>query len=228
MRTHRKRQADRTGLARQERSRLTDFPSTARSCCVSRRETADLTDEAARSLASGEAIRLAITNRRGLHENARVLSVRIHGAWSAHRPSGMESAAALLGREGRGMSAWITNLRALGAGANADMRTAPIPRERLLRVVEDASLDPTSRAAAAVALGLDLDEEGRARLRAAAESTAAPKLRFAIEKVASLEGSEDAAIEAALAELEAEEVKSRTAEGARPRGARNRLGGPLT
>jgi hypothetical protein len=95
------------------------------------------------------------------------------------------------------------------------MRTAPIPRERLFRVVEDASLDPTSRAAAAVALGLELDDEGRARLRAAAEAMAAPKLRFAIEKAASPHAAEDSAIKAALAELEIEEARTRAA-GSKP------------
>ena len=159
-------------------------------------------------LTSGEAIRLAITNRREIADSTRGLSARIHAAWSAQEPSGSQSAAALLRRQGRGMTAWISGLRALGAGANADMRTAPIPRERLFRVVEDASIDPTTRAAAAVALGLELDDDGRASLHSAIAAMAAPKLRFAIEEAASPHAADDRAIEAALAELEIEEAKT--------------------
>lgn len=160
-------------------------------------------------LTSGQVIRLAITNQRPIAEGARIVSARIHAAWSAVEPSGSESAAALLGREGRGTSAWIQGLRALGAGANADMRTAPIPLEDLFRVVEDTSLEPKSRAAAAVALGLELDDEGRARLRAATAAMAAPRLRVAIEAAASAHTEDDGAIEAALAELESEEARTR-------------------
>lgn len=160
-------------------------------------------------LESGESVRLAIINQRKLHDNALMLRERIDEARSAYRAGGTETAAALLGRERRGVAQWITSLRALGAGANADMRTAPIPRERLFRVVEDPALDPTSRAAAAVALGTELDDDGRARLRAAAKATVEPKLRFAIEKAADASAVEDGAIEAALAELEAEEARLR-------------------
>lgn len=156
----------------------------------------------------GESIRLAIINQRKLHDRTLMLRERIHEARTAYRAGGTE-AAALLGREGRGISEWITSLRALGAGANADMRTAPVPRERLFRIVEDPALDATSRAAAAVALGTDLDAGGRARLRAAAEATVAPKLRFAIEKAADTQTAEDGAIEAALTEIEAEGAKLR-------------------
>lgn len=160
-------------------------------------------------LESGKSIRLAISNQHRLHDSALMLQERIDEAKSAYRAGGTESAAALLGRGGRGIGEWITSLRALGAGANLDMRTAPVPRERLFRVVEDLARDPTSRAAAAVALGTELDDDGRARLRAAARATVAPKLRFALEKVADASAVEDGAIDAALAELEAEEAKLR-------------------
>jgi hypothetical protein len=156
-------------------------------------------------LESGESVRLPVANPRSFGDRIAALEERIEEAMDTYRKGGAESDEALLRRAGRELPAWIAGLRALGAGANADMRTAPLPRERLFRIVEDPSLGPSARAAAAVALGAEIDGDGRARLRAAAEATAAPRLRIAIEKAAG-EGGEDEAIGEALAEIEAEEA----------------------
>jgi hypothetical protein len=85
------------------------------------------------------------------------------------------------------------------------MRTAPLPRERLFRIVESPSASGLDRAAAAVALGKEADEETRGRLRGAAEACAAPKLRIALEAAAG--SSSDAELEAALAEVGEEEKR---------------------
>ncbi len=74
--------------------------------------------------------------------------------------------------------------RALGSGAHATHRVAPIAVDRLWRIVESPATQPTIRAAAAVALGLRLDPRDRDRLRAAASATTAPRLRAALEAAA--------------------------------------------
>jgi hypothetical protein len=138
-----------------------------------------------------------------------LIEERIREAMETYRTGGAAADAALLRRGERRLGEWVAALRALGAGANADMRTAPVPRERLFRIVEDPACAPTDRAAAAVALGGDgaLDDDGRARLRAVAEATAAPRLRVAIEKAAAAPDS--AELEAALADVEGEKNKLR-------------------
>jgi hypothetical protein len=135
-----------------------------------------------------------------------LIEERIEEAMHAFRKGGAAADAALLRRGERAMSDWISALRSLGAGANADLRTAPVPRDRLFRIVEDPAAAPADRAAAAVALGGDLDDDGRARLKAVAEATAAPRLRIAIEKAAT--EPDGAALEEALAALEVDEEKA--------------------
>jgi hypothetical protein len=110
-------------------------------------------------------------------------------AMDTHRRGDAAGEASLLRRRGLEVSAWIRELRHLGTGASAAHRSAPVLPERLWRVVEDPSADPSARAGAAVAVALEADDEGRARLRAAARATAAPKLRVAIEAAAG--GRED-------------------------------------
>jgi hypothetical protein len=106
---------------------------------------------------------------------------------------------AALARGDRSTEAWLQRLRAVGTGANAGPREAPVTQERLWRVVEDPTLEPEARAAAAAALVPSLDDEGKTRLRVAAEATAAPKLRVAFESAAS---ADEAAIATALEAME--------------------------
>jgi hypothetical protein len=153
-------------------------------------------------LRSGEEVFLPMSQRSWDDGDAGILDERVREAMEAFRRGDAAADAALLRRGDRAVGEWVSALRSIGAGANADLRTAPVPRERLFRIVEDPSSPPADRAAAAVALGSELDADARARLQAAAEATAAPKLRIAIEKAAS--GSEAAEVEAALAEIEAE------------------------
>jgi hypothetical protein len=161
------------------------------------------------ALASGEEVRVPGDVPTLELLEARILEARRRsrkgdpGARSRRGDSGV--VATFLRRGDRSVGAWIAALRSLGAGANAGPRTAPVPRERLFRVVEDPALSARDRAAAAVALGIELDEDDRARLRAAAGSTAMPRLRVAIETAAS--GAEQAELEAALAELDEEGVQ---------------------
>jgi hypothetical protein len=109
-----------------------------------------------------------------------------------------------LARAGRDTKAWLASARAVGVGADASIRRAEVPRERLLRIVEEPAAMASARAAAAVALDAGLDVEGRAHLRRIAEGIAAPKLRVAIERVAA--GAPEEQVEAAMADLAEEEL----------------------
>lgn len=89
-----------------------------------------------------------------------------------------------LRRRGRPVEAWLKALRAIGSGANADHRTAPVPTETLWEIVESASSTPDDRIAAAVSLGSAGAEVNRDRLRIAAETTSAPRVRVALAAAA--------------------------------------------
>lgn len=128
---------------------------------------------------------------------------RINEAFELHREMGGEAAPNLLARGERSTRAWVTALRGIGAGANTDLRTAPVPAESLLRVVEDASAAPALRVGAAVA-ALAGQPDAKPRIRVAAGTTASPKLRIALERVAETPDDEEAIAEV-IGELEASE-----------------------
>jgi hypothetical protein len=134
-----------------------------------------------------------------------LIEERIRDAMDAFHRDGTSVDASLLRRGERAVGVWVAALRSIGAGANADLRTAPMPGERLFRIVEDPASPAVDRAAAAVALGGDLDEQTRTRLRFVADATAEPRLRLAIEKAAA--GEDKAEIEAALAEIEGKDSR---------------------
>jgi hypothetical protein len=106
-----------------------------------------------------------------------------------------------LARGELGVREWMAQLKALGAGATATLRTAAVMPEHLWRVAEDPAQPPIKRAAAAIALAPSLGETDKERLSELAKTTAAPKLRVALERVA--EDASDADVEEALKELEA-------------------------
>jgi hypothetical protein len=132
---------------------------------------------------------------------ASVLFEQLRAALDSYRARSTTDESVVLARGARSMGEWIRSLRRLGAGADVDMRTAPVSSESLLRILEDPSRSQVERAAAAVALSDGSGEPERARLRVAAKSTVSPKLRFAIEKAERGE-VEDAELEQALTELE--------------------------
>src|SRR5262249_17864684 len=132
------------------------------------------------SLRSGEQVRLLLTLQKNGKESVAILKERIREAMERHQLGEADADAALLRGRERSVSTWITALRCIGAGANADHRVAPVAPERLWRIMEAPSAQSTVRVAAAVALGAKIDDAGRARLRAAAAATAAPKLRIAL------------------------------------------------
>ncbi len=132
------------------------------------------------TLRSGEVVKLPT----GRGELARSDSLRLAQRIAEARLAGQSTTTVktALARGTRGASEWLKALRALGAGG--DLRTPAIPREALLRVVEDGSLDGGTRVGAAIAALADADEPTAARIRSAANVSASPKLRIALERVA--------------------------------------------
>jgi len=110
-------------------------------------------------------------------------------------------AAMVLTRGSLGLRDWITQLKAMGSGATATLRSAAVMPEHLWRVAEDPQQPAIQRAAAAIALAPSLGEDDKERLADLAKTTAAPKLRIALERVA--EDATDEEMEEALKELEA-------------------------
>ena len=106
----------------------------------------------------------------------------------------------VLVRGGRSLHAWVPELRALG-GQTSGYRHVAVERDVLWDLVERIDSAPRLRVAAAVALSSSLDDLGRRRLRVAAEGMGAPKMRVALEAVAT--GS--APFEHLLADAEREE-----------------------
>ncbi len=157
-------------------------------------------------LRSGKVITLPISSpSRGGLPRVNLVSNRLRQAFADHKRA-RPSAQAHLSRGKREMREWVRELRSTGTGANVNHRVAPVTTERLLEVVEDRHADPVVRANAAVALGAKTeDREIRSRLRVAAQVTAAPRLRVALEKAA--ETDDEEALAEALAEVEADAKK---------------------
>jgi len=117
---------------------------------------------------------------------------RIREVIALHGQGDRALEAASLERRGRNDADWVRGLRAAGAGADADMRHAPIPSDRLWALVEDAGADALSRAAAAVAVSPSASAEQRDRIRFAAASSASPALRRALERASDEQADEEA------------------------------------
>lgn len=160
-------------------------------------------------LESGESIRLPVATK-GKSGAARVGLVvnRLQEAFADNQTRKPACSEIRLVRGERSLQAWVRELRRTGAGAAANHRIAPLPNERLLEVVEDPQADPVNRANAAIALGANTEtDEFRQRLRVAAQATAAPRLRVALERAANVD--DEAALVEALAAVESEAQKNK-------------------
>lgn len=133
--------------------------------------------------------------------------LRHFAARSAERRERMLTA---LHRGTRDVATWQRDLAGLLAGGG--FRTAALSAEDLRQVLDDPTASGEQRLGAALALrggGEDLE-----RVRIAAEASARPKLRAALERVGAHAGDHDLAIAEALAESEAE-AKAADAEAKR-------------
>jgi hypothetical protein len=149
-------------------------------------------------LEDGDTVWLPMGDARWADERAGALLERIQEAMDTQAHGPVTATAALLGRRERGAREWIRELRALGAGANADLRTAPVEPEQLWRIVESHGAAPEERAAAAIALSPSLDPRGKERLGVAVDAVADERLRVAIDAAVK---EDDAALEEALDEM---------------------------
>ena len=120
---------------------------------------------------------------------------RIQDALELNRRTGGDVAPELLARGSKSPRDWVTLLRGVGAGARADLRTPVVPLDALLRILQDAKKPPQIRVGAAVAAMAGAPDV-RDRIRVAAETTASPKLRIALETVAEHPEDEEAIAEA--------------------------------
>jgi hypothetical protein len=136
-------------------------------------------------------------------DEARMLVERVEARAAEHRRAGGDVAG--LARGNRETGAWLREVE-LASDDHASFRAPAVPPEALWRVVDDPAAATTARAGAAIALRNGLDEHGRARLRALADACAAPKLRVALQIVAS--AAEPVAIEDAFEELRDDEPRA--------------------
>lgn len=109
------------------------------------------------------------------------LAARIHQGRSTTQ-SHAHDLEAVLKRGDRTVGQWLQDVRTL-TGQEVGYRDASIDDDKLWSVVEDASLDSSQRTAAGIALRDHLDARGKLRLRVAADASASPQVRVALEAV---------------------------------------------
>lgn len=107
----------------------------------------------------------------------------------------LAEAARALAAEGREGSAWLAALRDTFGKADGFRQVPPLTVPQLLSVATRPEGPVHVRVAAAAAVAPSLDDAGKARLRVAAEATALPELRAALEAAAA---ADDEAMTAAL------------------------------
>jgi|GEM_PF-1591375 len=157
-------------------------------------------------LRGGELVKLPAGQTEIGAAEARRLWRRIEDARAA-RAAGAR-AVDVLARGQRSFVEWVRDLRRMGAGAQGH-RTAAVPTDILLRVVEDGAASAVDRASAAVAVLAAADPEAKRRVRVAADTTASPKLRVALTRIAESSGTDDdAEVAAALEQLGDERKKA--------------------
>lgn len=104
-----------------------------------------------------------------------------------------------LRRNGRSVDAWLASLPAAAPPDVASYRALATPNETLWEILEDPAAPPTARAAAAFALRGLLGAEGRARVTRVAAGCAEPRLRTALDAIASAHADGDAVVRALAA-----------------------------
>lgn len=129
-------------------------------------------------------------------------------AWvQAQRAPGADEDRIIVTRGARTGGEWLHALCELGSGAHSAYRGVHMDAAHLSRVLDDSRTKPSARAAAAVALAASGDTTAGTRLRIAAGSMADPRLRVALESIAS--ASEDAILAEALETLDSLDTTDR-------------------
>jgi hypothetical protein len=137
-------------------------------------------------LLEGRTLEIRVTQRADAElPRRRAILQKIEEGIEAHRALVPAEDEALLKRGERNRDEWMQEMQRLGAADSLGYRAMSIPRERLWSVVENPSADPSAREGAALALRTRLDDEDRRRLTAIAQKSASPRLRVAMDAVAS-------------------------------------------
>jgi hypothetical protein len=121
---------------------------------------------------------------------ARGLEGTLRRAIARSRPD--DDVAGQLAQSGRSARDWLTALRGVRPRpSEVHYRVAQVPESRLWAVVEDGRSEPSARLGAAAALAEGIDDAGRVRLANAARAIAHPRLRVALERIASAASPSD-------------------------------------
>jgi hypothetical protein len=133
---------------------------------------------------------------------ANVIEERIREAMAARDAALPAETSALLDVGGERVADWLASLKKLAARRDG-YRAAALTHERLLELVEDARAKVAHRIGAAVVLAEQGDTEGLARVRVAADASASPRVRIALDAVAK-QAIDEQAIAEAIADEETE------------------------
>lgn len=181
-------------------------------------------------LLEGRTLEIRVTQRADAElPRRRAILQRIEEGIEAHRALVPAEDEALLKRGERNRDEWMQEMSRLGAGDTLGYRAMAIPRERLWAVAENPSADPSAREGAALALRARLDEDERKRLASIAQKSASPRLRVAMDAVAS-HTIDDSKLRVTLEQAElqdndhAEYIRSRDEEHHASTDARDRSG----
>lgn len=138
---------------------------------------------------------------------------RIGEAMMAYRARGTGAdVSALVRRGSRTRTEWLEALRKLRE-SEGGYRDTVVRDDDLWRVLEDPSAPEDARGGAAMLLRRSLDDAGKARVRVAADATASPKLRVALDAAAGDEADEE--LREALEQLAGEDERNEDLSGRR-------------
>jgi hypothetical protein len=162
-------------------------------------------------LRSGEE-RIVYTSMRHKQSSANVainnrdaIIARIREAHRTYEARGEAvDATALVARGTQSRSEWLVALEKL-ARADGGYRQAIVRLEDLLRIIEDPAAPEDARVGAALVVRKSAGEEAKARVRIAAEASASPKLRVALDAAAA---GTDETMEAALEDFAPEKERA--------------------
>jgi hypothetical protein len=121
---------------------------------------------------------------------------RLQDEIAAYQQAARQKVLDALDRGERPIAAWREQLRRLSTGSEG-YRAASVALADVQEALDNAAAPVERRIGAALALAGGGDPEARARIRVAAEASAEPKLRIALESIAAGE-EDDAAVEEAL------------------------------
>ncbi len=153
------------------------------------------------SLRGGAKVTLRTTGAEAI-STAEALEARMRATMEQNAARAGEPGYEVLDPADKDVGSWLRAIESRAQPAHA-FREATFEPERLRAVLDDATTTGAKRLGAAVALASSGEADAPGRIRIAAQGTASPRLRVALEKIA--DGQRD---EAAIQEVLAEEEPS--------------------